>query len=428
MSASSSSRVPASAIRDVTCPFCGLACDDLVVEAVDGKLAVRSGGCPISVPAFRETPGTGTARVGGREAPLEAAIREAARLLGAAKRPLFGGLGTDVAGARAVGRLADRTGGVLDHMNSAAVVRNLLALQDTGWTTTTLSEIRNRCDLLVAVGGDIVSRFPRFFERTLQADETLFGPRPTPTIIFLGKGPATDVKLPGTARVIPCEPARLGEALGVLRALVAGRVPQAREVAGHPLATWQALAAELKAARYGVMPWAAVDFDLPHGELVVQALADLIRELNQTTRFAGLPLGGTDGDITSDAVHLWQTGYGTRVSFAGGVPVQDLHRFSVPALLADGAADLLFWISSFSPTRLPPEASVPTIVLGHAGMVPPPKARVFIPVGTPGVDHGGEFFRTDRVVTLPLHGLRPTTLPSVAQALEAIEAALGAPS
>jgi len=50
---------------------------------------------------------------------------------------------------------------------------------------------------------------------------------------------------------------------------------------------------------------------------------------------------------------------------------------------------------------------------------------VFIPVGIPGLDHAAHMFRTDRVVALPLQRLRPSTLPSVADALAAIDAALG---
>jgi formylmethanofuran dehydrogenase subunit B len=53
-----------------------------------------------------------------------------------------------------------------------------------------------------------------------------------------------------------------------------------------------------------------------------------------------------------------------------------------------------------------------------------PEPAVFIPVGTPGLDHAGHLFRTDRVVALPLAGLRTSRLPSVAQAIEAIEGAL----
>jgi formylmethanofuran dehydrogenase subunit B len=50
---------------------------------------------------------------------------------------------------------------------------------------------------------------------------------------------------------------------------------------------------------------------------------------------------------------------------------------------------------------------------------------VFIPVGTPGLDHAGHLFRTDRVVALPLRQLRESSLPSVAEAIAAIEVALG---
>jgi formylmethanofuran dehydrogenase subunit B len=54
-----------------------------------------------------------------------------------------------------------------------------------------------------------------------------------------------------------------------------------------------------------------------------------------------------------------------------------------------------------------------------------PEPAVFIPVGVPGVDHAGHLFRADRVVALPLQRLRTATLPSVADALAAIDAALG---
>jgi formylmethanofuran dehydrogenase subunit B len=49
---------------------------------------------------------------------------------------------------------------------------------------------------------------------------------------------------------------------------------------------------------------------------------------------------------------------------------------------------------------------------------------VFIPVGTPGVDHAGRLIRVDNVVSLPLKDLGRADLPSVADVLSAIEAAL----
>lgn len=125
-------------ISDVTCPFCGLVCDDLVLGAEAGRLSVRANGCALASTAFLSAgDGSGaTARIRGRPASLPEAAAEAARLLRGARIPLIAGLATDVEGARAAGRLADRLGGVLDHMNSDAFLRNVRVLQDSGWITT----------------------------------------------------------------------------------------------------------------------------------------------------------------------------------------------------------------------------------------------------------------------------------------------------
>jgi formylmethanofuran dehydrogenase subunit B len=49
---------------------------------------------------------------------------------------------------------------------------------------------------------------------------------------------------------------------------------------------------------------------------------------------------------------------------------------------------------------------------------------VFVPVGTPGIDHEGQVFRTDGVVALPLGRLVERGLPSVAAVLTRIDEAL----
>jgi formylmethanofuran dehydrogenase subunit B len=415
-------------LSNVACPFCGLVCDDLVVGADAGRLRVKANGCAIASAAYQGAgDGSGsTARIGPRPASLPEAAAEAARLLRGARIPLIAGLATDVEGARAAGRLADRLGGVLDHMNSGAFLRNVKVLQDSGWITTTLSEVRNRADLVIVAGGDVLSRFPRFFERCVANRETLFGDGRACEVIFLGAGPPVGTHLGGiTAKVIPCDVSRLAEAFGLLRALLAGRPVGADEAAGVPRATWSTLADRMRSAHYGVMAWVARDFDFPHAELTIQSMCELIKDLNREGRFSGLPLGGSDGDMTADTVHLWQTGFGSRTSFGQGIPEHDSYHHSTARLLARGEADALLWISSLNETRIPPATTIPTIVLGRTGMACEREPEVFIPVGIPGVDHPGHLFRSDRVVALPLAGLRPSGLPSVAQAIEAIDAAIG---
>jgi formylmethanofuran dehydrogenase subunit B len=69
-----------------------------------------------------------------------------------------------------------------------------------------------------------------------------------------------------------------------------------------------------------------------------------------------------------------------------------------------------------------PVTAIPSILIGHPNSLV--KADVFIPVGTPGIDHKGTMFRIDSSVSLPLAKLRESELPSLSEVITAIEAEL----
>ena len=156
--------------KNITCPFCGLACDDLTISFRHNQLAIERGQCNLNRKAFSRPRqvDTDTAMLRGKPSPLETATDKAANLLNSAASPLIGGLVTDVNGARAAMALADASGAVIDHQDSNAVFRNTRVLQDSGWMTTTLTEVRNRADLVIVIGTAILDDHPRFFERILQ--------------------------------------------------------------------------------------------------------------------------------------------------------------------------------------------------------------------------------------------------------------------
>jgi len=417
-------------IESVTCPFCGLLCDDLTVARDgSGNLNVTQNGCQKSVVFFGRKPAAPSARVGGKDVPLADAISKAAEILGKANAPLIGGLGTEVQGMRAVMSLADKAGATIDHMNSRGFMRNIQVIQNSGWQTCTLTEVRNRVDLLIIVGTDVVSVYPRFFERQIWNKESMFGQdTSTREVVYLGgrnldtaAGVAPDGRKPD---VLPCDHDQLPEVVATLRALAAGKKIHATEVAGIAVADLQKLADRLSAAKYSVIAWATGALDFPHAELTVQNITELIKTLNLTTRASGMPLGGTDGEMNANQVSAWISGYPVRTSYASGHPEHDPYHFAMDRQLANGEADALCWISSFSPDRTPPAANIPTIVFGQADMKLEKEPDVFIPVGTPGVDHNGIYFRSDNVVSLPIDQLRNSTLPSLSAVLTAIEQAL----
>jgi formylmethanofuran dehydrogenase subunit B len=418
-----SERAKSELFEDVTSPFCGMLCDDLRIEREGDRLKVLENGCARSTAGFERKLPPASPQVKGKDVPLADAIAAAAALIGKAKLPLYGGLGTDVEGMRATLALADRSGGVVDHAFSEAQFRNFRVLQSVGWITTTLTEARNRADLFIVVGTGIDKLHPRFFETIVSPPDSMFEvPAAKRTVVFLGKGP----KLPDVGEVVTlnCAVEDAGEVLGVLRARLRGFRIKPFKLGSVTLAEIDALAERSRAAKYGVVVWAPPLLDFPHAELTVDQISGLIKDMNQTTRFAGLSLGGAEGSVTAGAVCTWQTGYPMRVSYASGAPRYDPYRYQISRMLTEGEGDLLVWIASFSPDFAPPNTDLPTVVLGTPGLKLLGTPEVFIPVGTPGVDHAGRQVRVDNVVTLPLKDLGRSNLPSAAGILAAIEAAL----
>lgn len=412
---------------NVACPFCGILCDDLEIARSSGKLKIVKNGCPKAVAGFERVLPAASPQIDGHDVTLPEAIIAATALIQRAKLPLYGGLATDVEGMRAIMALADRTHGVLDHALSEGQYRNFKVLQSTGWVMSTLTEVRNRADLIIIAGSDVHALHPRFFERVVCNAETMFEPQLKRTVVFIGKDLDSSAVIgPHIGEVIhlDCPLAQVGEVVSALRARLKGVPLAAPSIANVSMTAIDDLAARCHKAAYGVVVWAPPSLNFPNADLTVQVICDMVRELNHTQRFAGLSLGGNEGAVTAGAVSSWQSGYPLRVSYANGKPEHDATRNSITRMLADGEGDLLVWTAGFTTGIGVPKTSMPTVVLGTPGIEMAQPPAVYIPIGTPGVDHTGRLIRCDNVVSLPLRNLGRAPLPSAASVLEAIEAAL----
>jgi len=443
---------------NVTCPFCGLLCDDLQVTRTGSTLKV-SNGCPRATAGFQRPLPPATPLVREREVTFEEAVQAAAGLIRAAKLPLYGGMASDVAGARAVLSIADRTCGVLDHALSEGQYRNFRVVQTSGWIMSTLTEVRNRADLMLIVATDVHKLHGRFFDRIVTNPHTMFETLAAKrTVVFIGEGldtsaatgprieevitlPVAKDRIPDvlaaiSARVrgFPVPPPETPEAPPAKRGgLFSALMPNAKsssasaaahKIAGVPFAAIDAVAEKCKKAKYGVVVWAPPALSMPQADLTVHLMTEIVRELNIHTRFAGLSLGGNEGAPSAASTCTWQTGFPLRVSFANGKPEYDSYRYNVSRMIDDGEGDLLLWVASIGTDIGLPQTKVPTIVLGTPGVRLAQPATVYIPVGTPGIDHAGQMVRCDNVVSLPMKNLGRSQLPSAAAVLAAIEAAL----
>jgi formylmethanofuran dehydrogenase subunit B len=407
-----------------TCPFCPLACDHLGVDVQAQALVLSGGSCARAEGAlagFTAVPDAPAAEVDGVACDLETAVSAAAARLAASRLPLLAGLGTDVAGARALYPLSAALGAITDSAGGDALMQWQRALQDRGQFTTTLAEVRTRADVVVFVGGVPLDLAPLIAERC-GLNEPQFGAR---HVVVLGAmprdapWPADGAALPGVSiEALPLH-GDLFRTLSLLAALLAQRPVSETAPALH------ALAQRLRAARYAVLVGAPQRLPA-HGALLIEAVHRIVGELNRSTRAAALWIGGGDGAATANQVFTWLSGLPLRSRSGVHGLEHEPQLFGAQRLLADGAVDALLWVSSFDAAARPPQTDLPLVALAHPAAAPACRRRasVFIAVATPGIGSGGHLFRTDGTVLMPLAAARPDALPTVADAAQRIRHAL----
>lgn len=391
---------------NVTCPFCSLLCDDLSVRLRQGKLEVSAHACPLGRQGFSTPPPPAEASLKGIPAPVGQAVKSAAKLLKKSRRPLIGGIGTDVNGIRAALYLAEKIDAALLHSQENHALHNLKALQARGGLMTTLAEVKNRADTIIFVGNNVTGGYRRFIERFVNAPDSLFAGQ-NRKLAYLGRpgrkelGECAD----HAPVVISSHSDEIADNLALLRARLADRqLPDSRKITAAKNRKLEQVAAMIKNAQYGVLVWSPAALPQDHADLVISSLYDLLQDLNTRQRFAGLSLGGGNGGASYQNVAVWQTGFPAGVEFRGGCP-------SGAGTNVDDI-DCLLWISGFAHTT-PPALNVPTIILSpHSSGTR--DADVYIPVGVPGIDHTGNLFRTDGIINLPLKKLRDSASGSTA--------------
>ncbi|MEY2689396.1 MAG: formylmethanofuran dehydrogenase, subunit [Pseudomonadota bacterium] len=453
-----------------TCPFCSLLCDDLALTAAQPTVPPAT--CPRASAALAGLKlgdvGPGRAFVQGQPATLDAAITHAAHLLATARQPLFGGLATDVGGARALVKLAGQCGAICDHAAGEPLALATRVLHDQGSWMVTLGEVAARAELVVCVGSDPAARHPRFWQRinvnrsgsplrkvrflglkddAARAQERLRAAAVTGdaagAVSLLARDAGGTAGASATARATAISPttdamrrdaaldvealangADLFDSLQALALALRPRPPASLDPA------WLTLAAELRASPYVCFVWEAGV--LPrHGELAAGAVQGIVATLNQTTRAGSVALAGGDGAATAQQVHTWLTGLPLRTRLAsepGGRIEHDPIEHGANRLLADHGCDALLWVSSITALAPPAAAAdLPTIVLGPPALAPVDGAttpEVFIPVASPGLHHVGHLFRSDGIIAMPMQAPLSSTLPDVADIARRIGAAV----
>lgn len=446
---------------DIVCPFCGCLCDDLEIHKQGNRIVKVKNACAIGEAKFlshshhRTTP---LIREDDKliETTWERAIQRAAEILVDASYPLlYGWSSTNCESIKRGIELAEEVGGVIDNTSTVCHGPSVLSIHDIGISSCTLGQLRHRADLVVYWGSNPWDSHPRHVERYTMFSEGRFQesswnryvtssrirqiqkrsqrvskiakgiPEPQqieptrevtrslPPTMFQKKRKmiVVDVRKTRSADIadffLQVNPNSDYEILQTLRMIVRDEYPDVEEVAGIPVELLEDIVDLLINCDLGVL-FFGLGLTMSTGKhRNIDAALNLVRDLNQRTKFLIMPMRGHFNVTGANIVSTWQTGYPYAVDFSKGYPQYNPGETSAVDILSRGESDAALVIAS-DPVSNFPKAAVHNLLTKPLIAIDPIEtptsvvADVVLPSTFIGVETEGTVYRMDHV-PLPLH-------------------------
>ena len=396
-------------VKNVVCPFCGTLCDDIVCKVENGKIVGTINACRIAYNKFVHAEGATRytkplIRKNGKlvEVTYDEAIEKAAEILAEAKRPLLYGWSSTECEAHAVGmELAEETGAVIDNTASVCHGPSVLALQDVGYPTCTLGEVKNRADVVVYWGCNPMHAHPRHISRHVFS-RGFFRERGKPdrTVIVV------DPRETDTAKIadihLQVEFDRDYELIDAMRAYLLGHEILYDEVAGIPRETIEEAVEIMKNAQFGILFWG---MGLTHSRgkhRNIDTAIMLTEDLNDFGKFNLIPMRGHYNVTGFNQVASWESGFPYCVDFSAGKPRYNPGETGANDLLLNREADALMVVASDPGAHFPQKAveymaEIPVIAVEPHRTPTTELADIIIPPAIVGLEAEGTAYRMEGV-------------------------------
>ncbi|MBD3186732.1 formylmethanofuran dehydrogenase subunit B [Candidatus Bathyarchaeota archaeon] len=408
-------------VSDVTCPFCGSACDDIVCvvekDPKTGNEHIKEvyNACKVGTANFLPCKGaerftTPLWRESKKDdfEPItwDDALEKTADILLAAKHPLiFGWSETSVEAMRYGVRLTELVGGTIDGQVTHCHGPTVQAIQEVGYPTGTLGEVKNRADMIVYWGCNPLNAHARHLSRYSTYVSGFFrrhGRQERKLIVV-------DPRRTDTAKLadeyIQIELGSDYEIFQAMRALLNDAEVTKDPIGGVPLDTLKGLLETMKSASYGALFFG---LGLTHSESKknnVEAGIGLVQALNDHTKWQIMPLRGHYNVGGLNQVLSWLTGYAYAVNFTRGMPRYNIGEFTGVDMLARKEVDAMFNIAADPGAHIPQKAAMTMaeIPLICCDIHPTPTtelANLILPGTHDGIEAEASCYRMDGV---PIH-------------------------
>ena len=328
------------------------------------------------------------------ELSLEEAIAQVARAIHHSKNPLFIGLeNLSTEAQQSVMKLARQSNATVDSSNDNLGRGNMFALQKRGRVTATLGEIKSRSSLVVFWFCDPVADHPDFFERYVGEDcET----------VVVHAQPNSTSQL--ADRYVELLPEQSVQAIWTMRARLKNiELPTSTDLPKEIVE----LADQLATSKYGALIWGSEHCDAEF-DLQADGIHSMIRELNQLTRFVGIPYRRDANGLSAENVSTWSVGFPFAVNLNREQPRQNWLEYSDMSVSDRKESD---FVLSFD---------IGQITIACQANEHGQAFQMCLPVAQFGVDESGDACRLDDV-SFTLNASESSDSPTTIEIVKAIQ-------
>lgn len=406
--------------KNIVCPFCSLHCDDINLEINDRKISIKSDLPEVCADKYKmfnfKENKISQSKILGKSVDGNKANVYCQKLINSSKETILVNHSSDVNITREILGTASKINGIVDHSNSDKFLKNVALYQRRGYMATSLTEIKNKSDVVLLFSNNVLQSYPRLIEKVL-ATKNSFSINPKDKKIFIIGNEKTNKKnchLRDTR--ITFIDFNNKEASSFLQCL--------KDKSKHPKVKnlkSKLLLESIDKSKYLSLLWSTSEFTkYKECDQIIYDISEFITSLNETKRAGCMSLAGNDGDVSHVQTLGWITGFPSRVKFTGNYFEYDKDTNNASKLINMNCCDLVIHINAISDKKLFLHKKQKNIIIGHPATKFNIEPDVFIPSSVPGIDSKGHIFRTDNVVSLPLSRIRIPFHKSVQEILRQI--------
>ncbi len=398
-------------IKNMVCPVCGAACDDIQVELKDNTIEVKNI-CKIGAARFQALRNPRRIRqplvkAEGKLTPAawDETLEKAADILVSAKRPLlFMGSETSCEAHEVGLMMGEYLGAVVDSNTALGNGPATMGIQESGKVGATEGQKKNRGDLIVYWGTNPLESMPRqmsrygvfprgYWTKRGRFDRTVItvDPRKTPTT------EASDLH-------VQLKPNSDYELISALLTLLHGKTPHpsVEETTGVPISVMEEMLDMMKNCNFGAIS-VGVGLSSSIGKHRNTEIAlNLVKELNNYSKFTFGILRSHCNVAGFNQVASYMYGYPFGLDFTHGYPRYNPGEFTTVDLLREKDVDAAFVICTDILNQIPADcaAYLAEIPLIYLDIVPCPTtvvSDVVLPGVVDAMECNGTFYRLDDV-------------------------------